>query len=92
MDGQIDEKTKHERFDRLLSLQDEIATRKAKAYENRTVRVLVDGQKAGKKNVLTARTDTNRLVQFEGDPSLIGRFTEVKIDRAEAFILYGTKA
>ena len=90
MTDQIDEKIKHERFDRLLALQDEIAARKAKSYENRTVRVLVDGKKDGSEGILTARTDTNRLVQLKGDASLIGHFQQVHIDRAEAFVLYGT--
>ena len=87
---QIDEKVKHERFDRLLALQDEISAKKAKAYEKCTLRVLADGQKAGSANTLTGRTDTNKLVHFKGDASLIGSFINVRIDRAEAFVLYGT--
>ncbi|MBR2951359.1 MAG: tRNA (N6-isopentenyl adenosine(37)-C2)-methylthiotransferase MiaB [Clostridia bacterium] len=90
MQEQIDEKVKHERFDRLLALQDEISAKKAKAYEKCTLRVLADGQKAGSANTLTGRTDTNKLVHFKGDASLIGSFINVRIDRAEAFVLYGT--
>ncbi len=90
MQDQIDDKIKHERFDRLLALQDELSAKKAKRYEGRTVRVLADGLKAGSQTILTGRTDTNKLVHFEGDTSMIGSFRQVHIDRAEAFVLYGT--
>lgn len=38
---------------------------------------------------LPPRTDGNRLVRLKGDPSLIGRFVDVRITKSNTWALYG---
>ena len=88
MDGQVEEKEKHARYERLLAVQDPIAAERAKRFENRTVRVLMDEQKEDGK--YSARTDEYKLVRIENaTDSDLGQMKNVRITRAEAFILYG---
>ena len=54
-----------------------------------TVRVLCDGISKNNPSVYSGRTEGNKIVFFEGTPDMEGQFVEVKIDRAEAFALYG---
>ena len=51
-------------------------------------RVLVTGY-ARRENQLAARTDNNRVVNFEGPPSLINQFAEVTITEALRYTLRG---
>ena len=83
---------KQVRFDRLLELANTISAEKHKAYEGRTLRVLIDGTSDSHGYNLSARTDGGRLVHLQGDPSLIGRFTEVKITGSNTWALYGELA
>ena len=80
---------KQVRFDRLLELANTISAEKHKAYEGRTLRVLIDGTSDSQGYNLSARTDGGRLVHLQGDPSLIGRFAEVKITGSNTWALYG---
>jgi len=77
---------KNRRFDRLVELQNRISEEKHRAYEGKTLRVLVDGQDGDK---LTARTDGGRLVRFDGEDSLIGSFADVKITGHTTWSLMG---
>ncbi len=91
MDNQVPEEVKHERFSRLLALQDEISLEKNKPYVGKTLRVLVDSAKCtDEKTVCNGRTDTGKLVHFVGNERLIGEFCNVRIDRAEPYTLRGT--
>ena len=90
MVDQVPDKVKNERFDRLLALQNEIAAEKNQTMVGTTVRVLCDGVSKNNENVYSGRTDGNKIVFFEGCEGDTGRFVNVRIDRAEAFALYGT--
>ncbi len=91
MDEQIPREIQNARFDRLLALQNEIALEKNKPMIDKTVRVLCDGESKTNSDVYSGRTEGNKIVFFEGKPSDIGKFVSVKIERAEAFALYGKK-
>ena len=91
MEDQIPREIQNARFDRLLALQNEIALEKNSPMVGKTVKVLCDGESKTNSDVYSGRTEGNKIVFFEGDPSDIGRFVLVKIERAEAFALYGTK-
>ena len=80
---------KQVRFDRLLELANTISAEKHKAYEGQTLRVLIDGTSDSQGYNLSARTDGGRLVHLQGDPSLIGRFAQVKITGSNTWALYG---
>ncbi len=88
MEEQIEESVKSERLSRLSDIQARICIEKNKPYENKTVKVLTDAMSRNE-GVLSGRTDTNKLVHFEGDESLIGKYVDVYIDRADAYAMYG---
>ena len=72
--------------------QDTISSENNRRYVGEIVEVLVDSVSRHKgKKVVNSRTLSNKLVHFEGDESMIGKFMEVKIDRAGVYELYATK-
>jgi len=81
------EKQKH--FDRLMDVSNRISAEKHKEYEGKTVRVLVDGETGKEEYNLSSRTNGGRLVHLNGDPSLIGKFINVKINSSNTWALYG---
>jgi tRNA-2-methylthio-N6-dimethylallyladenosine synthase len=91
MEDQIPREVQNARFDRLLATQNEIALKKNLPMVGKTVRVLCDGESKTNSDTYSGRTEGNKIVFFEGDPSDRGTFVNIKIDRAEAFALYGEK-
>ncbi len=89
MFDQIDEKTKKDRFDRLLKAVNEICAKKNKLYDGRIVEVLVEGQSKNDNSKLTGRTRTSKLVNFTGNKDSIGKLVNVKITKANSFSLIG---
>lgn len=86
---QILKDVQNERFDRLLAVQNEIALAANKPLEGKMLRVLCDGRSKNKEAAITGRTEGGKIVFFDGDDSLEGKFVNVKIERAETFALYG---
>ena len=81
-----------ERMERLLALQGELAREAAEPYLDTVCRVLVDEpSKDGRKGVMSGRTDTGKLVHFTTENAEIGRYARIRIERAEAFALYGSE-
>ncbi|MBO5287015.1 MAG: tRNA (N6-isopentenyl adenosine(37)-C2)-methylthiotransferase MiaB [Clostridia bacterium] len=89
MENQIPEEIKHERYDRLCNLQNEITLEINKGYIGKTVRVLVDGRSKNNTSVFTSRTEGNKIVHFESKEDYTGKFINVKITRSDTFALYG---
>lgn len=89
----IDEKTKHERFNRLVSLLNEISLKKNREYENKTVKVLVEGTSKNDEAKLMGRTDTGKLVNFSSrDMDITGKIVDVNITEALTWSLNGVLA
>ena len=86
---QIDPKIKGERFDRLLALQHDIALEKNQPMVGKTIRVLCDGPSKNNPEIYSGREEGNKIVFFAATPEQIGKFVNVKIDRADAFALWG---
>ena len=80
---------KQKNFDRLLELSNAISAQKHGEYVGKTVRVLVDGENGGQEYPLTSRTNGGRLVHLRGGRELIGRFVDVKIEKAATWALFG---
>lgn len=91
MENQIPKEIQSERFNRLLALQNEIALKKNSDLVGETVKVLCDGKSKNNPDTYSGRTETNKIVFFEGVPSDCGSYVNIKIERAEAFALYGNK-
>ena len=89
MKDQIPDNVKNSRFERLVALQNEISLEKNRQLEGETLRVLCDGVSKGNGGMLEGRTEQDKIVIFAGDPSLSGRFVNVRVTRAETFNLYG---
>lgn len=89
MENQVDEKVKHERFDRLKKLYEEICEKNNKAYVGTYQNILVEGCSKTNENMLTGRTYSNKVVNFEGDKALIGNMVKVKIISEHMWYLKG---
>ena len=89
MENQISDDVKGERFERLLALQNEVNLEKNRAFVGNILTVLVEGYSKTDKTRLTGRTESNRLVHFYGDESLVGKTVTVKIIEGDVHSLIG---
>lgn len=89
MPDQISEEVKHERFNRLVDVVNRTALERNQAMVGETFEVLVEGPSKNNEEVLTGRTRTGKLVNFPGEPALVGQFIPVRITRANSYNLYG---
>lgn len=83
---QIPYKVKRDRITRLIALQNEITKRESLSYIGNVYEVLVEDKKG---SGLCGRTESGRLVTFDGDDSLIGQFVDVKVTSAKSASLFG---
>lgn len=86
---QVPESVKHERFNRLVDLLNEIALEKNKACEGRVLRVLVEGPSKTDAKTFTGRTESAKIVNFKGSSDLEGQIILVKITEGKTFSLFG---
>lgn len=89
MENQIPEEVKHERFDRLKKLVESQVQGNNQKYVGTMQKVLVEGKSKTNENILTGRTDTNKVVNFEGTDDLIGKIIELKIVSEHMWYLKG---
>ncbi len=89
MENQIPEEIKHQRFDKLKELYDSRVSENNEKYVGTTQKLLVEGFSKNDKNVLTGRTDTNKVVNFEGTEDLIGKIINIKITEEHKWYLTG---
>ena len=89
MDGQIDPDTAKRRLLTLNELINEGFAKGNKRFEGTVQEVLVEGYSGKKDHLLTGYTKHNKLVNFEGDESLIGTLVNVKIKKAFTWHLLG---
>ena len=83
---------KSDRLQQLLALQRTIGEEVLSEYVGKTLRILVDGTGKSGEGYLTGRTDQFLIVDFPGDPSLMGQFVTVKITKALNWALLGELA
>ena len=89
MENQVPDEVKHERFNELVAAVNEGVIKNNKKYEGQIVEVLVEGTSKNDETKLSGRTRNGKLVNFEGDKSLIGTLVNTKIVRAQPFSLIG---
>lgn len=89
MENQVPDEVKHERFNKLVAAVNEGVIKNNKKYEGQIVEVLVEGTSKNDETKLSGRTRNGKLVNFEGDKSLIGTLVNTKIVRAQPFSLIG---
>ena len=88
-EDQIPEEVKHERFNRLVEVINRISAEKNAAYIGRIENVLVDGPSKHNSKTYGGRTESFKLVNFEGRPEMIGQIVAVEITDANTFSLVG---
>ena len=91
MENQIPEEIKHERFDRLKKLVESQIQKNNQKYVGTVQKVLVEGKSKTNDNILTGRTGTNKVVNFEGTEDLIGKIVDLKIISEHMWYLKGEK-
>jgi len=89
MENQILEEIKHKRFDRLKQVFEESVEENNKKYIGTTQKILVEGYSKNNQDMLTGRTDTNKVVIFEGPEELIGKIINIKIVSEHKWYLKG---
>lgn len=89
MENQIPEDVKHDRFNRLVETVNEGVIKGNREYEGTKVEILVEGPSKNDDSKFTGRTRTGRLVNLDGDNSLIGKLVTVDIVSAQKFSLTG---
>ena len=79
MENQVPEEIKHIRFNKLKELVECQIEENNKKYIGTVQKVLVEGVSKTNEKILTGRTGTNKVVNFEGDKSLIHKIIPIKI-------------
>jgi tRNA-2-methylthio-N6-dimethylallyladenosine synthase len=83
---------KKERLQRLQQLVNNQAARISRGMVGGTQRILVEGSSKRDERQLAGRTENNRVVNFDGPPTLIGNFVDVVVTEALSHSLRGRLA
>ena len=89
MENQIPEEIKHKRFDRLKALVESQIAENNQKYVGTIQKVLVEGPSKNNPNLLTGRTDSNKVVIFEGSHELKDQIIDLKIVSEHMWYLKG---
>ena len=90
MPDQIPRDIVNERFNRLLSLVTEVATKQTIRYTGQIEEVLVEEINQKDPSLLTGRMSNNSLVHFKGSKDFVGTMVNVHLDEAKGFYYLGT--
>ena len=80
---------KSRRFQELVKHLEKHIEAPAKAMVGNTYDILVDGISKTDENMLSGYTETNKLVHFKGEQSLVGKIIKVKITDSHTYSLIG---
>ncbi|MDQ0175724.1 tRNA (N6-isopentenyl adenosine(37)-C2)-methylthiotransferase MiaB [Bacillus chungangensis] len=80
---------KKERLQRLNALVNELSREAMDKYQGQVVEVLVEGESKNNPNILAGYTRKNKLVNFIGPKSAIGKLVHVKITETKTWTLNG---
>ena len=89
MENQVPDEIKHKRFDKLKELVESQVEENNQKYLGTLQKVLVEGKSKNNPKMLTGRTESNKVVIFEGDESLKDRIIELKIVSQHMWYLKG---
>ncbi len=88
---QIPYAVKQERISRLIKAQNRITKELSDGYTGKTYEVLCEDTAPKFEGMVCGRTDSGRLVTFDGGPSDIGKFINVKITASRSASLFGSR-
>ena len=89
MENQVPDDIKHVRFDKLKALVESQIEENNKKYIDTIQKVLVEGESKSNKDLLTGRTDSNKVVIFEGSKELINQIIDLEIVSEHMWYLKG---
>ncbi|MEF2596079.1 MAG: tRNA (N6-isopentenyl adenosine(37)-C2)-methylthiotransferase MiaB, partial [Lachnospiraceae bacterium] len=92
MENQIPEDVVKDRFNRLLTLVQDISREQSLRVQGQTLPVLVESVNEQDSHLVTGRLSNNLLVHFPGDASMIGEIVPVYLKECMGFYYYGEKA
>lgn len=88
---QIPGEIKKDRITRLVALQNKITKEISATYIGNTYEVLCEDTNTKYEGIYCGRTESGRLVSFPGEESDIGKFLQVKVNKAKSASLWGEK-
>ena len=86
---QVPDDIKKDRIQRLIKVQNRITKELSRDYEGNTYRILCEDMNEKLEGKALGRTDSGRLVNFDGTPDMIGTFVNVKIEHSQSATLFG---
>ncbi len=89
MENQVPDEIKHKRFDRLKKLVESQIKENNDLYVGTKQKILVEGTSKNNEKMLTGRTDSNKVVIFEGSKKLINKIVELEIESEHMWYLKG---
>ena len=89
MENQIPEEIKHKRFNRLKELVESQIEQNNQKYVGTMQKVLVEGPSKNNPELLTGRTDSNKVVIFKGEKELVNKVIDLKIISEHMWYLRG---
>ncbi|MFO7611993.1 MAG: tRNA (N6-isopentenyl adenosine(37)-C2)-methylthiotransferase MiaB [Clostridia bacterium] len=89
MPGEVSDEVKHDRFDRMLEVQNRITLERNKDSIGTLETVLVEGTSRTDPSTMTGRTGSNKIVNFKADGKKPGGFAEILITDARTWHLEG---
>ena len=89
MQNQIPEDIKHKRFDKLKALFESQIEENNNKYIGTTQKILVEGESKNNSNMLSGRTESNKVVIFEVSKELIDKIINIKIISQHMWYLKG---
>ena len=88
-EDRVEEKVKQERLSILQEIQKETTLQKNQALAGSAEEILVEGRSKQSDRDVTGRTRSNKIVNAEGDLSLVGKLVPVRITKGYAHSLRG---
>lgn len=89
MEDNVTYETKSKRFIRLVKELEKSVSASSLSMVGSVYKVLVDGVSKTDKNMLSGYTESNKLVHFRGDASMVGTIINVKIIQSKTYSLIG---
>ena len=76
---------------RLMDVQNQISFELNQPMEGQVYEIIVEGPSRKDEHMWFGRTEGNKMILFPEDPDLsIGDTVEIKVDRAQTWVCYGT--
>ena len=89
MEDNVPYEVKSRRFKELVKHLEVNIEEYSKQMVGNTYDILVDGESKTDKSMMSGYTETNKMVHFKGDSSLIGKIVKVKITESHTYSLIG---